>query len=190
VIAFKLLYRFDLAEKSMSLFVKELDLDEFLVTQVALPIFSLAMEEACEGIIAEPHALSLVACEVVELLSDIVSSFATRTAVVDVPVVIVGSPSPLTETLELQAIAVIRSPSPFADALELQAVAVVGSPSSLAKALELQTVAVVGSPSPLAEALELQAIDILVSFAAKPPYIARVRKELPFCVPFRVLDWR
>jgi hypothetical protein len=173
VIAFKLLYRFDLAEKSMSLFVEELDLDEFLVTQVALLIFSLAMEEACEGIIAEPHALSLVACEVV-----------------DVPVVIVGSPSPLTETLELQAIAVIRSPSPFADALELQAVAVVGSPSSLAKALELQTIAVVGSPSPLAEALELQAIDILVSFAAKPPYIARVRKELPFCVPFRVLDWR
>jgi hypothetical protein len=171
-IAFKLLYRFDLAEKSMSLFVEELDLVEFLVAQVALLIFSLAMEEACKGIIVELHDLSLVACEAVELLSDIVSSFATRTAVVDVPVVIVGSPSPLAEALELQAIAVIRSPSPFADALELQAVAVVGS------------------PSPLAEALELQAIDILVSFAAKPPDIARVRKELPFCVPFRVLDWR
>jgi hypothetical protein len=74
----------------MSLSVKELDLIEFLVAQVAFLSFSLEMEEACEVVVAEPHALSLVACKAVE--SDIVSSSATPTVVVYVPAAIVVEP--------------------------------------------------------------------------------------------------
>jgi hypothetical protein len=72
-VAFELLHHFDLAEKSRSLSSEELDLIKFLVAQVALLSFSLAMEDPCEVVIVELQDLSSVACEVMELQSDIVS---------------------------------------------------------------------------------------------------------------------
>jgi hypothetical protein len=93
VVAFELLHRFDLAKKNKSMSAEELDLIEFLVAQVALLSFSLVMEEACDIVVAEPHALSSVTCEVVE--SGMVSSFVTPAAVMDVQIAIVTEPHPL-----------------------------------------------------------------------------------------------
>jgi hypothetical protein len=59
------------------------------------------------AVVAQPYALSSVACEVVEPQSDIVSSSATATVVVDVSVTIGGSPSPLVEVVELLAVGVM-----------------------------------------------------------------------------------
>jgi hypothetical protein len=78
-VAFELLHHFKLVEQNRLSSAEELDLIEFLVAQVTLLSFSLVMEEACEAVVAEPHALSPVACEVVE--SDTVSSSATPTTV-------------------------------------------------------------------------------------------------------------
>jgi hypothetical protein len=59
------------------------------------------------AVVAQPYVLSSVACEVVEPQSNIVSSSATPTVVVDMSVTIVGSPSPLLEVVELLAVGVM-----------------------------------------------------------------------------------
>jgi hypothetical protein len=59
-----------MVEKSRSLSAEELDLIVFLVASLSS---SLAMEEACDAIVVEPHPLPLVTCEAVELQSDIVA---------------------------------------------------------------------------------------------------------------------
>jgi hypothetical protein len=108
-VAFELLHHFDLAEKSRSLSLEELDLIEFLVAQVALLSFSLAIEEPCDVVVAEPQDIFSVACELVELQPNFVSSSATPPVVMDMPVAIIGSPSPLVEALELHGFGVMVS---------------------------------------------------------------------------------
>jgi hypothetical protein len=66
-----------MVKKSRSLSTEQLDLIEFLVAQVTSLSSSLAMEVACEDVIIEPQALPSVECEVVELQSHNVVSFAT-----------------------------------------------------------------------------------------------------------------
>jgi hypothetical protein len=76
-IAFELLHRFDMAEKNTSLSMEVFDLIEFLVAQVASLSSFLAVEVACEAIIAESSTLPPVACKAMDLQSVIIISLAT-----------------------------------------------------------------------------------------------------------------
>jgi hypothetical protein len=75
-IAFELLHRFDMAEKNTSLSMEVFDLIEFLVAQVASLSSFLAVEVACEAIIAESSTLPPVACKAMDLQSVIIISLA------------------------------------------------------------------------------------------------------------------
>jgi hypothetical protein len=66
-IAFEVLYRLGMAGRSMSLSMEELDLVEFLDTQVAMLSSSLAYEAS----ITESPMPTLVACQVIDLQSDL-----------------------------------------------------------------------------------------------------------------------
>jgi hypothetical protein len=153
-VAFELLHRSKLAEQNRSLSVKEIDLIVFLVAQVTLLSFSVEMEEACEAVVAKPHALSPVACEV--MVSDIISSSATPIAVVDVSAAVVTelyAPSSMAcEVMKLQSNIVSSSATPtvVVDVL----------------------VTIVGLPSPLVEVVELLAVGVMMHFAVKPLDIA------------------
>jgi hypothetical protein len=96
VVAFKVLHRLVLAEKSMSLSTEELDLVGFLVAQVASLSSSLVEVVACKASIAVSSTPPPVAHEVMDLQPNLVASLATPLAVVDASVVIIGSsPSPV-----------------------------------------------------------------------------------------------
>jgi hypothetical protein len=77
VVGFELLHWFDMVEKSRPLSMEEINLIEFLVAPVAVLSSSLAVEVACNTVIVGLPTLPLVACEVVDLQSDIVISSAT-----------------------------------------------------------------------------------------------------------------
>jgi hypothetical protein len=96
VIAFEVLHRLDMAERSRSLSTIEFDLIEFLVTQVA----SLSSSLACETILTKSSTPPLVACEVADLQSDLVIPSAIRPEVVDALAAIVGSSTPHVVVLE------------------------------------------------------------------------------------------
>jgi hypothetical protein len=103
VVAFEVLHRLDMAEKSRSLFTEELDLIEFLVTQDALLRSSLAVEVACEAAIAESLTPTLVAREVVDSKADFIVSPAHSLAIMDALVVIIRSSTTPAAAFVLQA---------------------------------------------------------------------------------------
>jgi hypothetical protein len=72
VVALEVLHHLNMAVKSRSLAVEELDLIEFLVDQVALLSSSLVRKVACEDVMAESSVLPSeveVACEDVAVVS-------------------------------------------------------------------------------------------------------------------------
>jgi hypothetical protein len=92
-IAFEVLHRLYMAGWSRSLSMEELDLVEFLDTQVAMLSSSLAYEAS----ITESPMRTPVACQVVDLQSDL---FAVVDALVAVaPDVVIGSSTPPTVAL-------------------------------------------------------------------------------------------
>jgi hypothetical protein len=164
-VAFELLHPFKLAEQNRSLFVKELDLIKFLVAQVTLLSFSVEMEEACEAIVAEPHALSPVACEV--MVSDIVSSSATPITVVDVLATVVAE---------------LYAPSSVACKVVKLHSNIISSSTTPTMVVDV-SVTIVGSPSPLAEAVELLAVRVMMPFMVKPLDIAPLEMGLRGALP-------
>jgi hypothetical protein len=149
-VACELLHHFELAKQNMSLSAEELDLIKFLVTLLS---FSLKMGEACEVVIADLHALSLVACENVE--SDIVSSSTTPTVIVDMSVAVIA------ESYALSLVA--------CEVVELQS-DIVSSSATPTVVVDV-SVAVIESLSPLEEVMELLAVGVMMPFAAKTPDI-------------------
>lgn len=77
MVGFELLHWFDMVEKSRPLSLEEINLIEFLVAPVAVLSSSLSVEVACNTVIVGLPTLPLVACEVVDLQSDIVILSAT-----------------------------------------------------------------------------------------------------------------
>jgi hypothetical protein len=90
-IAFEVLHRLDMAEKSRSLSAEELDLVEFLVTQVASLSSSSVVELTCEVAIAVSLAPPLLAREAMNLQPGPVVSPSPPPAAMDASVAVVES---------------------------------------------------------------------------------------------------
>jgi hypothetical protein len=73
IVAFEVLHCLDMAVRSRSLPLEDLDLVEFMVAQVA----SLSSSLACEVVITESPTPLPVACEVSDLQLDLVIPFDT-----------------------------------------------------------------------------------------------------------------
>jgi hypothetical protein len=84
----------------------EVACEDVIADSSALP---LAVEVTCEDVVAESSALPPVACEAVELQSDIVILLATPPTIVDASVAVVRSLNPPAVALVLQASSVVES---------------------------------------------------------------------------------
>jgi hypothetical protein len=119
VVAFEVLHRLRMVEKSRSLSVEELDLIKFLVVQFALLSSSPMVEVVCEAASALSPTPSSATHEVVDMQPDHIVLLAPPHAVVDASVVVARSSSTPTVAWEPQAIGLgesfkVKPPDPAA----------------------------------------------------------------------------